>query len=236
MLKELLQYFKEHNRPETVEANGHIYSTRNLERLDKESSVDSIKVRSLTGLLDYIKSDFDTNRKFMIHVEGPQQVYLYDALNDDGDRRCYVKAHALLPDINFNSYMDIERFIIQTQANFIQNDHTASLLRFVGSISEQDSKETKDNGITQSVVAKTGVATVEEVNVPNPVLLRPFRTFVEVPQPESSFILRLRNGPAAALYQADGGAWELNAMHNIEEYLAMSLAEEITEGKVFIVS
>ncbi|KAA0956658.1 hypothetical protein FQ085_11745 [Planococcus sp. ANT_H30] len=236
MLKELLQYFKEHNRPETVEANGHIYSTRNLERLDKESSVDSIKVRSLTGLLDYIKSDFDTDRKFMIHVEGPQQVYLYDALNDDGDRRCYVKAHALLPDINFNSYMDIERFIIQTQANFIQNDHTASLLRFVGSISEQDSKETKDNGITQSVVAKTGVATVEEVNVPNPVLLRPFRTFVEVPQPESSFILRLRNGPAAALYQADGGAWELNAMHNIEKYLSESLSDEITEGKVFIVS
>lgn len=236
MLKELLQYFKEHNRPETVEANGHIYSTRGLERLDTESPINSIKVRSLTGLLDYIKSNFDTERKFMIHVEGPQHVYLYDALNDEGERRCYVKAHALLPDINFNSYMDIERFIIQTQANFIQNDHTASLLRFVGSISEQDSKETKDNGVTQSVVAKTGVATVEEVNVPNPVLLRPFRTFVEVPQPESSFILRLRNGPAAALYQADGGAWELNAMHNIEEYLSESLSDEITEGKVFIVS
>lgn len=236
MLKELMQYFKEHNRPETVEANGHIYSTRNLERLDTESNIDAIKVRSLTGLLDYIKSNFDTERKFMIHVEGPQRVYLYDALNADGDRRCYVKAHALLPDINFNTYLDVERFIIQTQANFIQNEHTDSLLRFVGSISEQNSKETKDNGVTQSVVAKTGVATVEEVDVPNPILLRPFRTFVEVPQPESSFILRLRNGPAAALYEADGGAWELNAMHNIEEYLAESLVDEITKGKVFIVS
>lgn len=236
MLKELMQYFKEHNRPETVEANGHIYSTRSLERLDKESPVKQIKVRSLTGLLDYIKSNFDTDRKFMIHVEGPDQVYLYDALNPDGDRRCYVLAQALLPSIKYNSYMDMERFIIQTQANFIQNEHTDNLLRFVGSVSEENSKETKDNGVTQSVVAKTGVATVEEVNVPNPILLRPFRTFVEVAQPESSFILRLRNGPAAALYEADGGAWELNAMHNIEEYLAESLADEIVSGKVFIVS
>lgn len=236
MLKELLEYFKEHNRPETVEANGHIYSTRSLERLDKESPIKQIKVRSLTGLLDYIKSNFDTDRKFMIHVEGPDQVYLYDALNADGDRRCYVLAQALLPSIQYNSYMEMERFIIQTQANFIQNEHTENLLRFVGSVSEENSKETKDNGVTQSVVAKTGVATVEEVNVPNPILLRPFRTFVEVAQPESSFILRLRNGPAAALYEADGGAWELNAMHNIEEYLAVSLADEIVNGKVFIVS
>ena len=142
----------------------------------------------------------------MIHVEGPQYVYLYDALNKDSDRRFYLKAYALLPEINFNSYLDIKRFIIHTQANFVQNEHTESLLRFVGSVSEENSKETKDNGITQSVVAKVGVATVEEVNVSKPVLLRPFRAFVEVPQPESSFILRLRNGPAAALYEADDGA------------------------------
>lgn len=236
MLAQLFEYFKQHNRPETVEANGHIYSTSQLTRLDKESPVEPIQVRSLEGLVDYIKSNFDTDRKFMVHIEGPEKVFLYDALNGDGDRRCYVKARALLPDITFDRHMNIESFIIQTQANFIQDDHTQNLLKFVGSISEENSRETKDNGVSQSVVAKTGVATVEEVVVPNPIILRPFRTFVEVPQPPSSFILRMKEGPAAALYQADGGAWELNAMHNIEEYLAKELEKEIDNGKAFIVS
>lgn len=236
MLKELLQYIKEHNRPETVQANGRTYSTRDLYPLDVEKSIEAIKVRSLTGLVDYVKSNFDTEREFMIHVASPTAVYLYDSLNQDNDRRCYVKATALLPDITFDRYMQMESFIIQTQANFVQDEHTANLLKFVGSISEENSKETKDNGISQSVVAKVGVATVDEVNVPNPVFLKPFRTFVEIDQPQSSFILRIQAGPQASLFKADGGAWEINAMHNIKEYLSKQFEEQIEYGKVIIVA
>ncbi|MNW60692.1 hypothetical protein D3C74_386970 [compost metagenome] len=70
-------------------------------------------------------------------------------------------------------------------------------------------------GMTQSVVAKTGVATVEDVKVPNPVLLAPYRTFVEVEQPESSFVFRMKDGPSAALFEADGGAWRNDVIANV---------------------
>ena len=89
--------------------------------------------------------------------------------------------------------------------------------------------------MSQRVTAKTGVATVGNANVPNPVALKPFRTFVEVGQPESEFILRLKEGAQVGLFQADGGAWELNAMANIAEYLEFNLAIEIKEKKVFII-
>lgn len=236
MLKELLQYMKEHNRAETVEAAGRLYSTRELHPLDLAKSVNSIRVRSLTGLVSYVQSNFDTAKKFMIHIESPTSVLVYDALDRDNKRQSYLKANALLPDITFDRSMQMESFIIQTQAKFIQDENTHNLLKFVGSISEENSRETKDNGVSQSVVAKVGVATVEEVKVPNPLTLRPFRTFVEVPQPSSDFILRLNPGPTAALYEADGGSWEINAMHNVREYLDKELSKEIASGKVIIIS
>nr|ABP73607.1 hypothetical protein [Bacillus thuringiensis] len=80
------------------------------------------------------------------------------------------------------------------------------------------------------------LATVDEVAVPNPVSLQPYRTFVEVAQPESDFIFRMKDGPRCSLYEADGGAWKLEAIKNIKEYLNAELADEIENKKVFIIA
>jgi len=39
----------------------------------------------------------------------------------------------------------------------------------------------------------------------------------------SKFVFRMQNGPRAALYEADGGAWRLAAMKNIKAYLENEL-------------
>jgi len=59
----------------------------------------------------------------------------------------------------------------------------------------------------------TGVAAVENINLPNTVTLKPFRTFAEVSQPESEFVLRLKEGNRVGLFEADGGARELNSRY-----------------------
>lgn len=236
MLKDLFEYFKNHNRPETVEVGADIYSTSQLRKLNVERGIAALSLRSLSGLVDYVKSDFDTTREFMVHVQSPTAVRLYDALNADNERREYMSSDALLPRISFDSFMDRENFAIQMQSNFIQDAETTKVLKFIASVSEENSKETRDNGVSQSVVAKTGIATVAEAEVPNPVYLRPFRTFVEVPQPESAFVLRMKEGPRVALFEADGAAWELTAMSNIEDYLREALTDEIDSGKVIIVA
>lgn len=238
MLKDLMEYLKNHNRPELVHNEGDVYSTRSLTKLNVENHVEALTLRSLSGLIDYVKSNFDTDseKEFMLHVESPTSVRLYDALNADNERRQYARSRALLPEIRFDQFLDRENFAIQLQANFIGDDERTKVLNFIASVSEENSKETRDNGVSQSVVAKVGIATVEEAEVPNPVYLRPFRTFVEVPQPESAFILRMKEGPRVALFEADGAAWELNAMQNIEDYLQKELAELIDAGKVIIVA
>lgn len=125
---------------------------------------------------------------------------------------------------------------ISLQSAFVKNDDRDVMLRVVGNITEQNVKSWGDNGVSQSVVAKSGLATVDEVAVPNPVALQPYRTFVEVAQPESDFIFRMKDGPKCSLYEADGGAWKLEAIKNIKEYLNAELADEIKNKKVFIIA
>lgn len=55
-----------------------------------------------------------------------------------------------------------------------------------------------------------------------------------VEQPESNFLIRLFDGAQVALFEADGGAWKLDARKNISEYLKNNLSELIEEGVVII--
>jgi len=66
---------------------------------------------------------------------------------------------------------------------------------------------------------------IPNIKVPNPVVLAPFRTFREIAQPESKFVFRMQQGPRCALFEADGGAWRLEAMKRSKAYL-----EEELEG------
>lgn len=235
MLKEAMQYLIGLKRPEIVETKGMTFTPLTLTRLDSEKDVAPIKVRSLSGLVDYVQSNFDHERPVLVHVESPRSVKVYDALNDENNRRTYVEAKAMLPDITFERYMSRETFNVQLQACFVKNEDRDRVLKLISSIVEDNSLKTEDTGITQRVTAKTGITSVGVENVPNPVALKPFRTFVEVNQPESEFILRLQEGPNVALFEADGAAWELNAMASIAEYLKEKLAAEIEEKKVYVI-
>lgn len=64
-----------------------------------------------------------------------------------------------------------------------------------------------------------------EALIPNPVVLKPYRTFLEVDQPESAFIFRMKEGHGVecAIFEADGGAWMMEAMQNIKAYLEKEL-------------
>ena len=76
-----------------------------------------------------------------------------------------------------------------------------------------------------------GITRVAEAPVPNPIKLRPYRTFLEVEQPASLFVFRLREnkeaGIQAALFEADGGMWENLARLKIKDFLHERLADKI---------
>ena len=91
-----------------------------------------------------------------------------------------------------------------------------------------------DNGISQEVSVKTGAVLKEQQTVQPIVHLQPYRTFLEVEQPVSDFLLRLDKEGHPALYEADGGAWKVVAKRSIAAYLAEKLADQVERGDVVV--
>lgn len=239
MIKAAIEKVLDLAKPTHIKIEERTFIGEGYRELPSERGVDSFTVNTLTGLVDYITSEFDTSRKMMIHVESPTEIKLFDALNSTNDRRVYLKATALLPTIQFGKLIDRESFQIALQANYCSNDDKVSLLNVVSNMTVGEGTSVKDNGVTQEVTVKQGVELLS-VDLKERYTLMPFRTFVEVDQPASDFIFRVKDdgqrGIYCGLFEADGGAWELNAMHSIKKYLEENLTEEIAAKRIYIVS
>lgn len=235
MIKEAMQYLLGLGTVEKHTIGEQVFSDKPL-HLVKEQTAAPLEVRNLGGLVDYLRANFDNQPPVLIQVKSPTEVNVYSTFNRDMARNHLIKAEALLPSIPFKQFLDIEEFNILLQSCFVENIDRANVLRIIGNIKEDAVRTIGDNGISQEVTVKSGVATVEAIPVPNPVKLKPFRTFVEIVQPESSFVFRMQKGPTAALFEADGGEWKLQAIRSIREYLDEQLAEEIAHSKVTIIS
>jgi hypothetical protein len=225
---------------QTTVIGGRTYTSAELTKIS-EPLIDDIQVHNLSGVVEYLKSDFDARLPVIIHIISPTEVRVLTGLNGDLNRSSLLKASALIPRIRFGEYYDLESFNVLLQSCFVpwlddgnMNDRER-ILQLVGNVTDSEVTTFGDNGVSQQVTAKSGVATVENVPVPNPVHLKPFRTFVEIEQPLSAFVLRMQKGPTAALFEADGGAWKVIAIASIKSYLQEHLADRIAAKEVVIV-
>lgn len=98
----------------------------------------------------------------------------------------------------------------------------------------QNIVSTNDNGVTQTVEARQGVALNALIEIKPRVMLRPFRTFLEVEQPESEFLLRVDPDEGIGFFEADGGIWKLEAKKNIADYFLKNMGDLIDAGKVVV--
>ena len=225
MIKEALEYIVSLRKPEIIEIDGDTYSDKELSRIRYIPRAKAITMRTLTSLVDYIRSNTDAmDEKMIIHVESPTSVKMYSMLDYERDRECMAVVKAELPDFDFDRFMDHEKFLINMQAKFINTDDKTLLLKFAGTVETGTVSQYGDDGVTQKATVKTGIASKSDCIVPAIVNLKPFRTFLEVDQPESSFIFRMKedkhyDGVQCAIFEADGGAWKSEAMANIKAYL-----------------
>ena len=226
MTKEAMEYLVELSAPQVVDVFGDIYSKDKLNRISFIPKAEALKLHTLTSLVEYIKSKTDgMDPAMLVHVESPTKVLLYSCLDKDRGRECLVEVNAELPYIGFNKYVDQEEFLIGMQANFLPTDDRNLILKFAGTVEDKSVAEYGDDGVTQKATIRKGVSSKTDAVVPNPVSLKPYRTFFEVDQPESKFIFRMSSdcGIACAIYEADGGKWKSEAMNNVKEYLKKEL-------------
>ena len=231
MIKEALQYIVGLGEAKEHTIHGDTYSDKELYRIDKYIPMArAIEMNTLTSLVDYIKANIDTMAaKMIIQVVSPEEVRLFSQLNEQRKREDIVVVKAVTPTFGYERFIDHESFCINVQAKFIDDPQTdkALLLKFAGTVEQGSVAEYGDDGVTQKATARQGIASKTDAVVPNPVKLRPYRTFIEIEQPVSEFIFRMRDerGITCALFEADGGAWKNVAMSKIKDYLQFELSE-----------
>lgn len=183
----------------------------------------AFNVRSLNAVLDFCADEMSAERH-LLHIVNHSNVALCGPMDSVfRTRECFVHASSFEYDFKFGKYYQVEEFIIALQAQFLQDETTAAIMKLVGNMTKESETTTKDDGVTQRVEAKVGLAKVAEVAVPNPVSLAPFRTFVEIDQPYSNFVLRLNANHQCALFEADGGSWKIESMKRIRAFLDAGL-------------
>jgi hypothetical protein len=218
---------------EFFEHDGTMYSSKKLYEITPEDpsqlpSQAAMKSFTLQSIVDYVKTHGITPAAGVVaHVLDHSKVELVTLpAGHYKQRDLFLTAISEWPvGLKFGSWLDNETFMIQLQALYLETDERDRAAKLIGNIRTEASVGTEDDGVTQRIEAKTGVARVSTVDVTNPFTLAPFRTFREISQPESPFILRVRQGGDAALFEADGGSWKLTAIQRIRDWLVAELPE-----------
>lgn len=244
MLKEAMQYITglkaEAMEPKVVEIAGKTYCDKDLTRYDREPMADQIEATTLTAMIDYIKSCSKELRETMIiHVVSPTTVKLYSGLTGERKREYLFKSSAIVPKFSFDNWYDQERFIIELQADFEVMPDLEAILKVAGNVEAKTTANYGDDGVSQKTTIKQGIASKADVLVPNPVTLVPYRTFLEVKQPPSEFVFRIRDDrgePVFKIVEAEGGLWRNEAMGNIKQYLIDNLQDTPVYGRITIIA
>lgn len=184
----------------------------------------ALPVSTLGAVRDYVKANkdhFDPD-SIVVHIVGPTAVSVLGPLSARARvRETFLTAKCADLSADFlGKFMPIEEFLIGLQVRFADGEDRGRVLALLSNVKHETVKTAMDDGITQVVQARAGVALVSDVAVPNPVRLTPFRTFRDVSQVISLFVLRVKAGhggglPDVGLFEADGGAWRLMATDRI---------------------
>lgn len=241
MLKSLFEYVVGLSKANMVNIDGTVFTDKPL-HLPEMPAIETLLTDNLSSIVNFIKNAGDADLNYLddtvqkiIHVEDAGKVNLYSSVcNECMDRQKFMKAEWAGNKFPFGQFMDAEKFNILLQTCFMETDDLKVIQQVVGNLRDEAVRNYGDDGVSQSVTIRTGIATVGQVRVPSPAKLRPYRTFLEVEQPASLFILRMREGGQCALFEADGGLWRETARKNIRNYFEYELEKMVSEHKVVI--
>lgn len=235
MLAKLIDKIVTLKETKTFEINGQTYADTTLTRIPPHvDRPECIRVSGLDGICKLIRTELaKIDTVVMVQAKSHNTVEVMTTYLPDFSRNILYRADADAPGLR-TGFRGREVALIELRSLFIPNEGTAYLLDLLSKMTDENKVSTNDNGVTQTVEARQGVALNAMVEVKPRVMLRPFRTFLEVEQPESEFLLRVDANEGIGFFEADGGIWKLEAKKNIADYFNTNLTDLIEAGKVVI--
>lgn len=210
--------------PNVQEIDGRTYTDKRIIPVERPR-VKTLELTTLNSLVKLIQEEsIDYITPLIVQVSSYDAVEVFAGIQTaDRKRENPYCCKAETVHIQFDQKLDYESMMIALKSKFVQTSELLELVKLLGSITERNSAQVSDDGFSQNVVVRKGIALKDNKTINPIVKLKPYRTFAEIDQPESEFLLRLSDGANVALYEADGGAWKLEARKRIADYLREAL-------------
>jgi hypothetical protein len=188
-------------------------------------------VSALDSVVGYVKANIDevpfgTNETIIL--VGDSQVEILSALDDGRVRERWLIATPVQIEAShrFGQATELKEFLVYLMTCFERTEHRDLLIEILSNVGTREAADLRDNGMSQEVTTSVGVASRVRKPIPNPVVLAPFCTFPEIPQPMRSFCVRLDGSGTnitARLIPSASAAWRLEIRRSTMNYLRGSI-------------
>lgn len=241
MLKEAIEKIVELSKPFVVKGEkGEIFTNVDLCECKSDLDLQYIhEVRSIDALLNLIKNEAIIkypDRKIFVEIQSFNSILCYlDVVDEDRNERVELYEAQEIDVAGVPSgWIDYQSAMIKLKAQFQDTSDKDYLINLLSKIDIEQGVHTEDNGMSQSVTVRKGIAAKGIENVKSICNLKPYRTFMEVEQPSSDFLIRINDHQEISFIEADGGMWKLAAKQTIKAYIENALKDYITDGKVIV--
>ena len=242
MLKEFIEHIQKTTQPiirEHLDGTTFVITSDGTVRelLPEYFHPDTLSLNSLDAMVKLVKteaSEMDT--PLYITIPDHMTVRCFGQPNADERyfRQVYYEANATdVPGWGEKNTLGFEEAQIALRTRFQETQDTLYTMKLVSDISLGAKVIYNDNGIATTITTQKGVALQTNEQIRPLVKLRPYRTFQEVEQPESIFLIRVSDRGISFIV-ADGGMWKLTARETIKKFLEEQLQQEVSEGSVVI--
>ena len=242
MLKEFIEHIQKTTQAFTTTVDGVTYV------VDRDGGTKQVKpdieapgilgLNSLDALVKMVKSEAPAFTQAPLYITIPDHLTVKCFTQPDAGRRFFRQffytANATdVPGWQEKVQLGFEEAQIALRTRFQETPDAIYAMKLLSDISCGAKVIYNDNGIGTTITTAKGVALQTNEQIRPLVKLKPYRTFQEVEQPESIFLIRV-NERGIVFVEADGGMWKLKARETIKAFLEEALSKEIKEGAVYV--
>lgn len=241
MLQKFIDHIQKTTQPLITEVSGSTFRITSdgdvKEILPTIFHPDTLTLNSLDALIKMVKTEA-SEQDAPLYITIPDHMTVRCFGQPDAAeryyRQVYYEANSTdVPGWAEKNSLGFEEAQIALRTRFQETPDTLYAMKLVSDISLGAKVIYNDNGIATTITTQKGVALQTNEQIRPLVKLRPYRTFQEVEQPESIFLIRVSDR-GISFIEADGGMWKLAARETIKTFLEERLAQEVTEGSVII--
>lgn len=207
----LVQEFEANSQAKVVKVEGHeyvtgtVYNPPNPNEPSREKLATTIKVGSLTSVVEYLNSGKAKSPEIVV-IQSHISVQVYGPEFGFHRQRDFLLSSDTpdslwANDVRPGQYGEIEAFYLWMQSNFILDDEALNLLHLIGNVRQESVKSVKSDPMCTLIAITDGTGLQESAKMKHVWELTPRRSFPEIDPVPQSFVVRVKGGGPEALPQ-----------------------------------